>query len=69
MGKRARPAHLLIVQQVRAECLARKPAGVELVVLWKDDGLRGRALAAHRAHVHPDGTVVLPDCAVMTKLY
>ena len=54
---------------MRAECLARKPAGVELVVLWKDDGLRGRALAAHRAHVHPDGTVVLPDCAVMTKLY
>ena len=40
------------------------------------DELEQRSLAklrrlepVHRAHVHPDGTVVLPDCAVMTKLY
>ena len=68
LGKRGRPAHPLIVQRVRSECLARKPAGVKMLVLWKDDGLRGRELAVHHARVYSDGTVVLPDCAVMTRL-
>jgi hypothetical protein len=68
LGKRGRPAHPLIVQRVRAECLSRKPAGVELHVLWRDDGLSGRALAVRHARVYSDGTVVLPDCAVMTRL-
>ena len=69
LGVRGRPAHPAITQRVRAELLARKPLGVEMVVLWKDDGLRGRALAVHHARVYSDGTTVLPDCAVMTRLY
>jgi hypothetical protein len=36
LGKRARPAHPLITQRVRVECLSRKPAGVKLYVLRKD---------------------------------
>jgi hypothetical protein len=66
---RGRPTRSSIVQRCQKALEKQRAAGIQVHVKWRDDGSSDRELRIRYAKVYPDGMVILPDCAVMTRMH